>query len=305
VPFVKLSRVFPRGLRNVRGAHSAAVAFSLAFSATTLATAPHALAQRSEDASPSPSRTETTTSRAANALKSVTLIADGETREIQTSAATYGDLLTEQDIRLEKLDRCSSPLSTPLTEGCRVVVTRVRVEKVVEKLPIKHTTREKFTPHLAAGTKKVVTPGKDGERVKTLQVTYKDGEEVRRVKVAESVTKPREAVVMIGTRGMTLASRGYFGGRRIIQMHATAYGPGGNGKWGARTASGLKPGYGVVAVDPRFIPLGTRLYIDGYGYAVAGDTGGAIKGSRIDLGYDSDRAARQFGRKNVRVLILD
>jgi 3D (Asp-Asp-Asp) domain-containing protein len=65
-------------------------------------------------------------------------------------------------------------------------------------------------------------------------------------------------------------------------------------------------GYGVVAVDPRFIPLGTRLYIEGYGYAVAADTGGAIKGSRIDLGISSRRdmsAIRNLHR--VRVHILD
>ena len=65
-------------------------------------------------------------------------------------------------------------------------------------------------------------------------------------------------------------------------------------------------GYGVVAVDPRFIPLGTRLYIDGYGYAVAADTGGAIKGNRIDLGIDSKHDARNIrSMKPVRVHILD
>ena len=104
---------------------------------------------------------------------------------------------------------------------------------------------------------------------------------------------------------MTLASRGFFAGRRIVEMVATGYGPGENGRWGAQTASGLKPGFGVVAVDPRFIPLGTRIYIEGYGYAVAGDTGGAIKGNRIDLGFDNYSTAQAVGRKKVRVLILN
>jgi 3D (Asp-Asp-Asp) domain-containing protein len=70
------------------------------------------------------------------------------------------------------------------------------------------------------------------------------------------------------------------------------------------TALGWQAGYGIVAVDPRVIPLRTRLYIPGYGYAVAGDTGGAIRGSRIDLGFNTYRDARQFGRRNVTVYLL-
>jgi 3D (Asp-Asp-Asp) domain-containing protein len=66
----------------------------------------------------------------------------------------------------------------------------------------------------------------------------------------------------------------------------------------------MRAGYGVVAVDPRHIPLGSRLYIEGYGFAIAGDTGGAIKGHRIDLGYGNYRAARSFGRKKVTVHVL-
>ena len=62
--------------------------------------------------------------------------------------------------------------------------------------------------------------------------------------------------------------------------------------------------YGVVAVDPKVIPLGTKLYIEGYGYAVAEDTGGAIKGNRIDLCFTSRAQADNFGRRNVKVYIL-
>lgn len=103
-------------------------------------------------------------------------------------------------------------------------------------------------------------------------------------------------------------SRGYFSGRRIIDMHATAYtaSPSENGgNRSGRTAIGLKIGHGVVAVDPRVIPLGTRLYIEGYGHAVAADTGSAIKGHRIDLGVDTRRESNRIGRRRVRVHILD
>jgi 3D (Asp-Asp-Asp) domain-containing protein len=89
-------------------------------------------------------------------------------------------------------------------------------------------------------------------------------------------------------------------------MEATAYSPtvqetDGN-PW--MTASGMKSGRGVVAVDPKVIPLGSKLYVEGYGYAIAGDTGGAIKGNRIDVFfYSSDEMAR-WGRRLVRVFVL-
>ncbi|MFQ6097450.1 MAG: 3D domain-containing protein [Armatimonadota bacterium] len=91
-------------------------------------------------------------------------------------------------------------------------------------------------------------------------------------------------------------------------MEATAYywgpeciGPGATG----RAASGVKAGYGIVAVDRDFIPLGTRLYVEGYGYAVAADVGSAIKGNRIDLCFDDYALARAFGRRTVEVYVLE
>ena len=69
-------------------------------------------------------------------------------------------------------------------------------------------------------------------------------------------------------------------------------------------ANGMHAGYGVVAVDPHLIRLGSKLYIEGYGYAVAGDTGGAIKGHRIDLGHTTYSEASSVGRRHVTVWLL-
>ena len=114
------------------------------------------------------------------------------------------------------------------------------------------------------------------------------------------------------------ASTGDFSYSRVLTCNATAYDlsyescgkyPGDPG-YGV-TASGMQAGPGVVAVDPRVIPLGTRLYIasnDGtadYGYAIAGDTGGAIKGNRVDLFFSTAAEVRQFGRRSVTVYVLD
>lgn len=70
------------------------------------------------------------------------------------------------------------------------------------------------------------------------------------------------------------------------------------------TATGVRCTYGAVAVDPRLIPLGTMLYIEGYGYGFACDTGGAIKGKHIDLAFDSARTAMSHGKRRSRVWIL-
>jgi 3D (Asp-Asp-Asp) domain-containing protein len=87
-------------------------------------------------------------------------------------------------------------------------------------------------------------------------------------------------------------------------MVATGYSPYEGSSQGL-CANGMHAGYGLVAVDRRVIPLGTRLYIEGYGYAVAADTGGAIKGHRIDLGHTTYREASDVGRRKVKVWILN
>ncbi len=90
----------------------------------------------------------------------------------------------------------------------------------------------------------------------------------------------------------------------IMSMEATAYLPSDGGGSGI-TAIGIPAAYGVVAVDPSIIPLGSRLYIPGYGTAIAADTGGAIYGYRIDLCMESYAEAMDFGRRVVTVYILD
>lgn len=70
------------------------------------------------------------------------------------------------------------------------------------------------------------------------------------------------------------------------------------------TSTGMRAGRGIVAVDPHVIALGTKLYIPGYGNALAGDTGGDIRGRRVDLGFDSLREAERFGRQEIVVYVL-
>jgi len=206
-------------------------------------------------------------------------------------------------------DSNSSRSDAPKSERAIAAVSSSPTESVREteqREPIPCPTLRKSSSELRVGSSKTVRAGVIGQKSVTYRVFFKDGKEVRREVIASKVLKkPIPEIVAMGSRGQ-LASRGYFSGRRTITMVATGYDPSPSSNGGSsHTSTGLKIGHGVVAVDPHFIPLGTRLYIEGYGYAVAADTGGAIKGNRIDLGHDTAAAARRVGRRKVTVHILD
>ncbi|WP_394583947.1 LysM peptidoglycan-binding domain-containing protein [Cytobacillus firmus] len=96
--------------------------------------------------------------------------------------------------------------------------------------------------------------------------------------------------------------------QKVLNMEATAYTANCEGCSGI-TATGINlkenPDQKVISVDPNVIPLGTKVHVEGYGEAVAGDTGGAIKGNKIDIFIPSQEDAINFGRKTVKVTILD
>ena len=92
--------------------------------------------------------------------------------------------------------------------------------------------------------------------------------------------------------------------KSMMVMEASAYLPTDGGGAGI-TATGVRAGHGIAAVDPDVIPLGTRLYIPGYGVAVAADTGGMIEGDMIDLCMEDYGSAIEFGRRDVKVYVLD
>ena len=88
-----------------------------------------------------------------------------------------------------------------------------------------------------------------------------------------------------------------------MTVEATAYTPY-DGSQTGRTATGRKAEFGVIAVDPRVIPLNSLVYVEGYGFAVAADTGGAIKGNRIDVCFLSNATANKWGRKKVVIHVF-
>jgi len=199
----------------------------------------------------------------------------------------------------------STHSTVPLPDGSS---SAPATHKIVQREPIPYSTLRKATSQLRSGTYRTVREGSNGEKEVIYRVYSRvDGVELRREVVSTRLLKNPVSEVIEEGRTAQLPSRGYFSGRRVVTMSATWYDPYHDGSSNhGRTFSGLLGGYGVVAVDPRFVPIGTRLYIEGYGYAIAADTGGAIKGNRIDLAIDSQHDVRNIkDMRHVKVHILD
>jgi len=178
----------------------------------------------------------------------------------------------------------------------------------VRKVSIPFATHMKMSHGVSPGNSIISQRGVAGVKECDYDVVYKNGNPDKYTLVSEHVLQqPVDEIILAGIRlrgAQTLPSRsGSYDRIREFDMVATGYSPHEGSKSG-RAANGMHAGYGVVAVDPRVIPLGSRLYIAGYGYAIAGDTGGAIKGYRIDLGHSTFREAANVGRHTVHVYVL-
>jgi len=199
------------------------------------------------------------------------------------------------------------------------IILKKKILTVKDKLSYK--TESKINNKLFKGETKIIKQGKPGLVVKQYKVIYKNGKEISRSLLSEKVTvKPVAKVVEVGTRRVLVTSRGdTLRFKKVIVMKSTAYynsfsetgkKPGSSG-FGI-TASGMKTRKGVVAVDPRVIPLGTRLYIESmqngvpsYGYSIAADTGGAIKGNIVDVFFPTRQEVNNWGVRKVKVYVLE
>jgi len=234
----------------------------------------------------------------------VTIIADGKVRTVQSAAPTVATLLVRHGITLSASDKVFPSPQTPLQRGLRVRVVRVHHEIENEQTVIPFQVRRTPDPTVSRGVVGVVSSGRPGLRERVWRVTRADGQVTGRSLLGWRIVRdPLDRMLSVGAQPRG-ASDGPFAGRAYLDLIATAYAPFCCKGVDDITALGIRAGYGVVAVDPRVIPLGSRLYIEGYGYAIAADTGSAIKGLRIDLGYDTMPEAIRFGRRPVRVYII-
>lgn len=251
----------------------------------------------------------------------VTIQIDEDKEKVWTTANTVEELLEENDIEFDdKVDKVKPGLKKTLKEDMKVKVTYVVKEEIKEEETIPFDTKEEKDASLEKGKTKVITEGEEGKVVKTYKVTKENGKEVERELVDEEVIKDSVTkVVAVGTKEVakqaestkkqTAASNtaSSSSGKQMTVV-ATAYTASCTGCSGV-TATGINlnknPNMKVISVDPSVIPLGSRVWVEGYGEAIAGDTGGAIKGNRIDLHMPSQSAASSWGRRTVNIKILN
>ena len=238
----------------------------------------------------------------------VTVHVDGREHTVYTGDATVEEIVQKAGVLLDADDETEPARGETITGETEISVIRVTTEQEVKTKSISYETVEKKSKKLYRGETKVKREGKDGTLEKTYELVYRNGELSERNLIQKKVTKePVDEIVLVGTKQPKVkTASGSVAYSRMLTVEATAYSGGG------LTASGTSARVGAIAVDPSVIPLGSRLYItsaDGsswvYGYATAEDTGGAIKGNRIDLYFSSEGECQSFGRQSAIVYVLE
>ncbi len=229
--------------------------------------------------------------------KPVLITADGRTVQTRTRGKTVGDALVELGVVVTGNDWVSPALSTQVRDNTRIKVVRVLEMMEVEREPIPFVSTMVPDPEMEIDNQRLVQQGQDGEHRRRFKVTFVDGQPVSRMLVDDWVaTEPVTRVVAYGTKLVprTLETpEGTITYWRKMRVYATSYSPARSGTpitapWYGLTRLGLPAGKGLVGVDPTVIPLGTRLYVPGYGMALAADTGSGLFGKWLDLGYSDD-----------------
>ncbi|MBL8060059.1 MAG: G5 domain-containing protein [Chthonomonas sp.] len=182
--------------------------------------------------------------------------------------------------------------------------TKVITKVVVKKIP--HTVEYHFDRTLAPGRVRKNNDGQDGEVRTTIEIVQDNqGKEISRRQINVETIPMKPAIIGMGKQGHA-TSRGSFTRSQVMVVESTAYTPSAGLKNPTfRTKMGLRAKYGVIAVDPRKIKLGTLCFVEGYGFAIAADIGSAIKGNKIDVCVPTLSEARRWGRRKVTIHVFN
>ena len=224
----------------------------------------------------------------------VTVRVDGHTLRTRTHRDRAGELLADLGMILSGQDYTIPALDASLDDGTEIRVVRVSESVIVEQSPIPFDTIWRPDPDMELDHQGLTQEGKPGVLERRIRLRYEDGQIVdRRVEGESVVLPPTHRVMGYGTKVVVRQLQtpsGMVEYWRSFKMLATSYsastaGVSPSSPHYGYTATGLKMRDGIVAVDPNYIKLRTQVYVPGYGVGLAADTGGAIKGKRIDLGY--------------------
>lgn len=189
--------------------------------------------------------------------------------------------------------------AVPLAEGIGMIAMTYRIEDVEIPINTEYIESDRLLP----GTSQVQEEGQVGIERQVIRTTTIGGEPSDEQLVNHFfLNAPKKRVVIQNTRPVERSEvdLSQYTVLKTFEVEATAYTYTGN-----PTATGVWPREGLIAVDPRVIPLGTEVYVEGYGHAIAADTGGAIKGNIIDVFFPSLQRCIQWGRRPVVIHILD
>ena len=227
----------------------------------------------------------------------VTVQVDGQSIRTRTHRDRVGDLLAEMGIALQGQDYTQPPLDAPVQPDLTVRVARVSEAFLIEQEPVAFETQVLPNPDMEIDTRQVTQEGESGVLQKRVRLRYEDGQETARlIEDRRLIRAPRPKIIQYGTRIVIRTVDTPDGPReywRHFRALATSYSastagtPKSSPHYG-RTALGWPMRKGIVAVDPKVIAMRSELYVPGYGVGVAGDTGSAIIGRHVDLGYDDD-----------------
>ncbi len=243
------------------------------------------------------------------AAEPVFVVKGEEAITLMTSDLRVSSVLAKAAVEPGPDDIVVPPMDHGVPASGIVKVVEVTFAEVTEDIRIPYATERRNDSSIEAGLYKTYRYGTNGVSRANYKVRYEDGSEVSREELSrELVTEPTAQILLVGT--LQEVSRGGENIRfsRAIEVRSTAYCPctkccGPNAK--GVTALGLPAKPGVIAVDPRIVPLGTRVYVDGYGYALAADTGSAIKANRIDVCFETHEEALRWGMRNTKIYVLE
>lgn len=263
-------------------------------------------------------------------LQTVTIRLGQTEMEMQTYGETVASILTRAGILLTEEDAVSVSLSANTSDGMNIIISRSQYVVETYEVEVPYETTYCYAPNLPAGQQVVMTKGVNGVAERTANVFYIDGTEICRTPLSDVViTEPVQEVIAVGTKEGTSGefievSQGkpIIGDGVIITPDGKVLTYSSSGVYSATAYHNTDPGctiytyigtlcrVGAIAVDPKVIPLGTKMYIvsnDGryiYGEAVAEDTGSSIKGNKIDLYFDTVPECITFGIRDCTVYFL-
>lgn len=268
---------------------------------------------------------ELTPSQTLNQLmfaKRATLLVDGQAKNIWTSASTVGDAINSAGVELGPLDRIEPDSTLPLVDNMQVNIIRVTQQLVQEEVVVPYRTVKVASRALNRGESRELQPGVNGKMVNTYLVVMENGQEQERslvnsvIVVEKQDRKIEEGTIATISRGGQLMRYS-----KVLNVVATAYTADYNPSkgrpddpWCGMTASGKTAVAGLtIAADLKVIPMHTRVYVEGLdaqgkkysGFYVVMDTGSAIKGNKIDIFMSTYDQTKNFGRRKMKVYILE